>query len=68
MNALIAHELDFIPRGSFPQNLYRSAYQQARSNGLGSHPEVGPLPADAHAVALVAVRAQYPDFTPELLG
>jgi len=68
MNPLIAQELDRIPRGSLPQNIYRAAYEQARLNACGSHAEIGPGPADAHALALRVVRGQYPDFTPELLG
>ena len=66
MNPQITEELGHIPRGSLPQNQYRSAFVQARQNALGCHPEVGPDPADAHAVALAAVRQTYPDFTPDL--
>lgn len=66
MNPQIIEELGHIPRGSLPQNLYRSAFVQARQNALGRDPEVGPDPADAHAVALAAVRQTYPDFTPDL--
>lgn len=68
MNPQIAEELGHIPRGSLPQNLYRFAFVQARQNALGRRPEVGPEPADAHAVALAAVQRTYPDFTPELQG
>jgi hypothetical protein len=68
MNPLIAYELGRIPRGSLAQNMYRAAYEQARLNALGSHAEIGPQPADAHALALRLVRAQYPDFSPELLA
>ena len=68
MNPLIVEELTRIPRGSFPQNVYRSIYEQARLNALGRHPEVGPDPADAHAVALKTVRESHPDFVPTLLG
>lgn len=68
MNASIAQELDLIPRGSTAQNMYRAAYEQARTNALGAKPEIGPLPGDAHAVALRAVRTQFPDFSPELIG
>lgn len=66
MDPLIAEELGHIPRGDLPQNLYRSAFVQARQNALGRHPEVGPSPADAHAVALAAVRETYPEFSPDL--
>ncbi len=68
MNALITDELDGIPRGSLAQNMYRAAYEQARLNALGSHSEIGPEPADARALALQVVRAQYPDFSPELVA
>jgi hypothetical protein len=68
MNPLIAEELGRIPRDGLAQNLYRSAYEQARLNALGSHSEIGLDPAEAHSVALQAVRAHYPDFSPELLG
>ena len=66
MNPQITEELGPIPRGRLPQNLYRSAFVQARQNALGRHPEVGPEPEDAHAVALAAIRQTYPDFTFEL--
>lgn len=66
MNPIIADELDRIPRGSLAQNAYRAAYEQARENALGSRAEIGPEPADAHALALGVVRARYPDFSPEL--
>jgi cation transport regulator ChaB len=65
MNPQITEELGRIPRGSLPQNPYRSAFVQARQNA-GRDPEVGPEPADAHTVALAAVRQTYPDFTPDL--
>lgn len=68
MKAVIAEELARIPRGDLPQNVYRSIYEQARLNALGRRPEVGPDPADAHAVALMAVRESHPDFIPTLLG
>ncbi len=67
MNPRVADELNSIPRGNLAQNMYRSAYADARQNALGAHPEIGPAPADAHAAALWAVRAHYPDFEPELL-
>jgi hypothetical protein len=67
MNALIAAELTRIPRGHRAQNVYRAAYVDARQNALGSHPEIGREPADAHALALRVVRRQFSDFTPELL-
>jgi hypothetical protein len=66
MNAVIAQELSGTPRGSLPQNMYRAAYEQARLNALGSHPDIGPSPSDAHAVALETVRVSYPNFSPEL--
>ena len=50
-----------------PQNSYRAAYVDARQNALGSHPEIGMDPAEAHALALRVVRGQFPDFSPELL-
>jgi hypothetical protein len=67
MNPTIAAELGRIPRGSLAQNMYRSAYEQARLNALGSRAKIGREPADAHNVALQVVRAQYPDFSPDLL-
>jgi hypothetical protein len=66
MNQLIADEPDRIPRGDLRQNLYRAAYEQARLNALGAHAEIGPEPEEAHALALRVVRAQFPDFNPEL--
>lgn len=59
-------ELSGIPRGDLAQNLYRSAYEQARLNGLGRQPEIGPTATDAHAAALRIVRRQFPGFTPVL--
>lgn len=50
MNARVTEELGLIPRGSLPQNLYRSAFVQARQNALVRRPEVGPHSADAHAL------------------
>lgn len=67
MNPLIADELSRIPRSTLAQNSYRAAYVAARQNALGSHPEISPDPAYAHALALRTVRGQFPDFTPELL-
>jgi hypothetical protein len=64
--AQIAKELEAIPRGSLAQNLYRMIYHQARLNGLGSRPEIGPTSEDAHAFALQTVREQHPDFWPVL--
>ena len=66
MNQLIADELDRIPRGDFPQNLFRSVYEQARQNALGSHPELSPEPEAAYSFALRLVRAQFPDFDPKV--
>jgi hypothetical protein len=66
MDSKLASELIRIPRGSLSQNLYRAAYEQARLNALGSHPEIGPTPADAHAAALQAVRDGDPTFVPVL--
>lgn len=68
MNPLIADELDRIPRGDLAQNAYRAAYVDARQNALGSRPEIGPDPVEAHAAALEAVRTQHPNFTPMILG
>lgn len=67
MNPLIADELDRNPRGGLTRNVYRAAYVDARQNALGSHAEVGPDPADAHALAPRVVRNEFPTFTPELL-
>ncbi len=67
MNARITHELTRIPQGGLAQNSYRAAYIDARQNALGSHPELGPDPAEAHGLALRVVRDQYADFTPKLL-
>ena len=52
MRTQVAYELQRVPRGELPQNLYRAAYQQSRLNALGAHPNIGPEPADAHAAAL----------------
>lgn len=68
MNPLIAEELRRIPRGDFAQNPYRSTYVDARQNALGSRPEIGPDPAEAHGIALKTVRTQHPDFIPTFLG
>jgi len=65
--AQITDELEAIPRGSLAQNIYRMVYQQARLNGLGSRPEIGPTSEDAHAFALQTVREQHPDFWPTLI-
>lgn len=67
MNPLIAEELDRIPRGDLAQNSYRAAYADARQSALGSHPKIGPDSADAHALSLRVVRAQFPAFAPHLL-
>ena len=67
MDPRIVEELTRIPRGDIAQNSYRSAYVDGRQNVLGSHPEIGPDPAEAHAAALRVVRSQHPDFIPELL-
>jgi hypothetical protein len=66
MTLLIVDELGRIPRGNLAQNMYRAAYEQARLNALGSHPEIGRDPADTHAAALQAVRTQFPGFVPAL--
>ena len=68
MNPLIAEELARIPRGGFSQNVYRSIYEQSRLNALARHPEIGPDPADAPAVALKTVRESHPDFVPTVLA
>jgi hypothetical protein len=62
--AQVANELEAIPRGTLAQNIYRMVYQQARLNGLGSRPEIGPTSEEAHAFALQAVREQDPVFWP----
>lgn len=67
MNLIITQELERIPRGDLPQNIYRSVYTSARENALGSRPEIGTDPAEAHAVALRTVRGEHPTFTPEFL-
>ena len=66
-SAVVAAELERIPRGNLDQNLYRAAYQAARSNSLGSEPQIGHTPEDAHALALAAVRKHNPAFTPTRL-
>jgi len=63
-NAIVIAELQAIPRGDLPQNLYRSAYEQARLNSLGSHPELAPTPDAAHQCALDLVRQHHPSFLP----
>lgn len=67
LNDQVVTELTHIPRGSLAQNLYRAIYQEARLNALGARPQVGPSPADAHAVALEAARTSDPSFTPTIL-
>jgi hypothetical protein len=62
----VAKELEAIPRGCPAQNMYRSAYEQARYNSFGSRPQIGRSRDDSHAVALGAVREHHPEFTPEL--
>jgi hypothetical protein len=68
LRALVAQELDAIPRGGLDQNIYRMAYEQARLNGLGSRPEVEATSQAAHEVALRLAREKQPDFVPVLLG
>jgi hypothetical protein len=67
MNPPIADERTRIPRGGLAQNTYRAACVDARQNVLGFHPEIGPDPADAHALALGVALGEFLDFTPELL-
>lgn len=64
-NALVSTELQAIPRGDLPQNLYRAAYEQARLNSLGSHPELAPTPDAAHQFALDLVQRHHPSFLAE---
>lgn len=64
MYAEIAKELEDLPRGSLNQDMYRTAYEQARLNPFGAHPEIGQTPEDAHAAALRAVREEDPTFVP----
>ncbi len=66
-NAIVSTELQTIPRGDLPQNLYRAVYEQARLNGLGFHPELAPTPDAAHQCALDLIRQRHPSFLPQRL-
>jgi hypothetical protein len=66
LRALVATELDAIPRGGPDQNQYRMVYEQVRLNGLGSKAQVEATPQAAHDFALRTVRGHHPNFQPEL--
>jgi hypothetical protein len=65
--ALVAKELEGIPRGGLGQNMYRMAYEQARLNGLGSRVQIAATPQAAHELSLRTVREHYANFQPELV-
>jgi hypothetical protein len=64
--ALVAKELEGIPRGGPDQNMYRMVYEQVRLNGLGPRAQVGATPQAAHEFALRTVREDQPSFEPEM--
>jgi hypothetical protein len=64
MLAAVKTELEAIPKGSLNQNIYRSAYEQARLNSLSTDAEA--TPEAAHATALRIVRQDDPGFGPDL--
>ena len=64
MLAVVKAELEAIPKGSLNQNVYRSAYEQARLNSLSADAEA--TPEAAHAMALRIVRQDDPGFFPDL--
>jgi hypothetical protein len=48
------------------QNVYQAEYEDARPKARCIHPKIGIEPADAHALRLQVVRAECPDFNPEV--
>jgi len=66
LRALVAKELEAIPRGGPDQNMYRMVYEQVRLNGLGSQAQVDATPQAALEFALRTVREHAADFQPEL--
>jgi hypothetical protein len=66
--ALVAQELQAVPRGGLDQNIYRMGYEQARLNGLGSRAQIAATPWAAYQLALRTVRKHYPNFQPRLLS
>jgi hypothetical protein len=64
MNAQTAEVLGTVPRGSLPQNMYRSAVQQLTMNSLGRNAQIQQSWPAIHEAAVRAVRVYYPAFTP----
>jgi hypothetical protein len=65
-HALVAKELEAIPRGGPDQNMYRMVYEQVRLSGLESKAQVEATPQAAHEFALRTVREHQPSFEPEM--
>ena len=64
---LVDEEMKFIPHGGHEQNMFRSAYRNARFHGLGSHATIDATPEAARDVALRVVRRKFPSFEPRIL-
>ncbi|MGD0454733.1 MAG: hypothetical protein ABSB69_14155 [Solirubrobacteraceae bacterium] len=58
-------ELDLIPKGSLPQNIFRDTYFCLRENSLGQQPTVDGNRQAAWDAALAIVRKNWPGFVPE---
>jgi len=59
-------DLRRFPRGTLPQNMFRSAFWNCRMNGLGRHPQIPPTFEAAMETALRVVRCHYVSFTPDI--
>ena len=59
-------DLGRFPRGTQPQNMFRSAFWNGRMNGPGHRPQLPPTFEAASDMALRVVKRHYPDFTPDI--
>lgn len=64
MRALIARELDRIPRGDIAQNVFRSLYQGMRESDLLEKNESEAPPGETFHKSVLWVQKIYPDFKP----
>jgi hypothetical protein len=56
-------EMALIPKGDYPQQMFRMVFNMDRLNSLGDHPE-GSTDLASIIEGAAVVRARYPDFEP----